>query len=75
METAGRSGDRATDSALARAEAAQVRLNTIRDTERAELELRDGAIVEAYELRSPVRVIARRLGISPTTVLGIIASH
>lgn len=63
------------DSAIRRAESAQARINTIRETVRAELELRDAAIVEAYELKSPVRKIARALGISPTTVLGIIANN
>lgn len=71
METPGESSE----SAIQRAESAQARINTIRDAERAELELRDAAIVEAYELKSPVRKIARALGLSPTTVLGIVANN
>lgn len=63
------------ESALARAERAHQIVKTSRNTERAELELRDAAIVEAYESGTPVREIARRVGISPTTVSGIIADN
>jgi len=62
------------DAALERARTAQERVTESRRTGRAEQELRDSAIVDAYELGCPVQRIASAVGIGRTTVLNIIAS-
>lgn len=66
---------RSTEPAFARAQAAQRRHLEYRVADRAELELRDQAIVELYETGVGVRKIAQRIGISPTTVNSIIAGR
>lgn len=66
---------RGTEPAIERARAAQERLLAIRASEEAECELRNAAIVEAYEAGAGTRQIARDLGIGPTTVNDIIAAR
>lgn len=75
VKTPGQGDDRSTEPALKRAAAAQIKMLEDRSAAHAEQELRDLAIIEAYENGLPVRKIARAVGISPTTVNGIIASR
>lgn len=63
------------DDAIERAKSAQERVVQHRGQMRAELELRNLAIVDAYELGAALKKIARRVGIGETTVIGIIADN
>lgn len=63
------------EDALRRAESAQERVVRHRADYEAEIELRNAAIVDAYELDVGLRTIAKRVGISETTVHGIIAAN
>ena len=75
MAGAGQTQIPVTESALDRARRAHERLSAIRDAEQAELELRNAAIVEAYENGAGTRRIARDLGMSATTVNDVIAAR
>ena len=63
------------EDAIRRAESAQARAAQLHDQYKAEIELRNLAIVDAYELGAPYRTIAKRVGIGETTVHGIIAAN
>jgi DNA-binding NarL/FixJ family response regulator len=63
------------EDALRRAESAQRRVLQFRSQMKAEIELRNVAIVDAYELGGATKAIARRVGIGETTVMGIVAAN
>lgn len=63
------------EDAIRRAESAQSRVVQLRTQMKAEIELRNVAIVDAYELGGHLKAIARRVGIGETTVIGIVAAN